>query len=385
MKPISITPPAENTERRIIGCMTGTSLDAIDASLVNITGSGLKIRSEIVKSVTVPIGSIVDNLRALAVGKAFTAFEISRLKRDISQRHIEAISYLIEGTKLDLIVVHGQTVFHQKPLSWQLINPTLIAHEFATPVLFDLRAADIAHGGEGAPITPLSDFIMFRDPDHERIVVNLGGFCNITRLPKDDSSTLTSTISRISGKDVCVCNQLLDSLARDLIHQPFDQNGYNAALGNVNEKAYQALFSTLLNQSEKQTSLGTGDEVNSWVNYYMGRIAPHNLLRTACAGIAKTISKSVLSHSPENSDCQLILAGGGVHNKTLLDEIESSLHSHKSKIDIFLSDDFGIPTGCRESIAMAVLGALCWDRVPITLPQVTNCKGQFLSGSWVFM
>ncbi len=121
--------------------------------------------------------------------------------RDAALLHVEAVRAL-GCERLDLVVAHGQTVYHAPPLSWQLCAPGPIAHALQVPVLCDLRSADIAAGGQGAPITPIADHILFRHAREARAVVNLGGFCNITTLPAGDDAT------RVRGGDVCACNQV---------------------------------------------------------------------------------------------------------------------------------------------------------------------------------
>ena len=113
--------------------------------------------------------------------------------------------------RADLVVAHGQTVFHAPPASWQLLNAAPIARAVRAPVVFDLRQADLAAGGQGAPITPLADWIMLRAHGPAaagRAIVNLGGFCNVTILPSGAGP------EGVRGMDVCPCNHLLDGVAR---------------------------------------------------------------------------------------------------------------------------------------------------------------------------
>ncbi|NQU66064.1 MAG: anhydro-N-acetylmuramic acid kinase, partial [SAR324 cluster bacterium] len=277
---------------------------------------------------------------------------------------------------VNLIALHGQTIYHSPPLSWQLINPTLIAQKLNVPVIFDLRAADLAQGGQGAPITPLGDFILFRDIVEKRSIVNLGGFCNITTLPGISNSAkndvdLEYWQSLVGGFDLSPCNHLLDKISRDLIGQPYDENGNNALTGSVSKKPFEKLHSILSGMFNEKRSLGTGDETSQWISRFSGDVIAVDLARTACAAIAQMIVDSV------DSD-RIILAGGGVKNAALMEEITKRFSGKVST-----SNEFGIPSEHREAIEMAILGALCQDRVPITLPQVTGSKTKFISGCWV--
>jgi 1,6-anhydro-N-acetylmuramate kinase len=354
-----------NGTRYVAGCMTGTSLDGLDAVLVAIDGSGLTMRIELVRETSRPLGDLTPILRRLCAQEPTTVREIAQLARDLSAIHIDAIHELVKGQRLDLIALHGQTVYHAPPLSWQLCDPAMIASEFKAPVVFNLRAADIAAGGEGAPITPLADHLLFRHARERRTVVNLGGFCNLTRLPTGEDTRA------ISGGDICACNQLLDGIARSKLGTPFDRDGQAAAAGDVQTKPFTALCSVLEVQARSGRSLGTGDECAAWLAQYQG-LSGEDLARTACAAIALVIAKHA-----QPSD-RLILAGGGTRNRALVGELRG-----RAGVPVQVSDEFGIPSSLREAVGMAVLGALCEDRVPITLKQITGVDRAPIAGWWV--
>ena len=142
--------------RVIAGCMTGTSIDAVDCALVEVAGRGLGMSARVAGFASRPLGGLAAATRALADQQPMTAGEIAALARDLALLHVEALRELLGSRHVDLIVVHGQTVYHKPPLTWQLVNPAVIAHGLGAAVLSDLRSADVAAGGEGAPITPLA-------------------------------------------------------------------------------------------------------------------------------------------------------------------------------------------------------------------------------------
>lgn len=372
---IDLTPP-KHSKRLIAGCMTGTSIDGIDAALVEIEGFGLEMRVRVLDCVSQPLDGIGESLRQLAEQKPMPAGEVAFVSRELAQLHLAILRKMATEISLDLVAVHGQTVYHSPPLSWQLIDPTHVACALEVPVVYNLRAADLAHGGQGAPITPIADFIMFRNRGERRCIVNLGGFCNITLIqgwPKwaEEHNNLKAWAASLSGQDVCSCNNLLDLLARELLNLPFDRTGSIAMRGEVQPEAFKALSRMLEKQAEAKRSLGTGDELGSWVEEHRDKNSPEDLARTACASIAALISR------PGPLD-RRILSGGGVKNLALLNETKS-----RSRVPVNLSDDFGIPASYREAIAIAILGALSWDRHPITLPRITGSIEQFVSGSWI--
>lgn len=348
--------------------MTGTSLDALDLALIEVRGHGVTLNATVHSCASVSLGDLTVDLRKLADQQPMSSEDIAHLSHKFGLLHLNAVRTLIEDDTIDLVAVHGQTLFHKPPVSWQLINPSIIAHDLNVPVIYDLRAADLACGGEGAPITPIADYILFHSPIEKRTVINFGGFINVTHLPDSDDPT------QIQGGDVCVCNQFLDRLSRELLRQPFDRDGEASTSGLLADTPNHDLVKFLDNQIRENRSLGTGDEITDWLHKYKNRYAPNDLLRTACAAIASSVWRSVQSFDPK----RLIVAGGGVHNRALMRELESV-----SSVPIEHSDYFGIQANYREAVAMALLGALCQDRIPITLSQVTGNHAAPVSGCWV--
>lgn len=380
--------------RHVIGCMTGTSLDALDLALVEVTATGLGAGIRFIRGSSRPLGDVGPLLRRIAEGAPVTAREIACTALAFGELHAGAAAELasaVPGGVPDLVAVHGQTVFHAPPLSWQLLNPWPIARTFRCPVVFDLRGADLAAGGQGAPITPLADWLTLRDPAQTVVVANLGGFCNITLLPAeirpdrsrqsatpgDGASEPSGTLSRVRGRDVCACNQLLDATARLALGVPFDQDGRFAAAGSVNERLRDELTGLLRAQDRSGRSLGTGDELTAWISRQTAATPPlhaNDLARTVVEAVGTTIG----SVCRESGATRVLLAGGGVHHPVLVAAIGRAAGVKPS-----LTDAYGVPAAYREAMAIASLGALCQDRVPITLGAVTRSKGPVgVSGCW---
>jgi len=350
--------------RRVVGCMTGTSIDAIDAALVVIEGRGLQMKGVLHSFSTKDLGPLKPRLRAAAAQTPLPASAFAALAADLAQAHIDPIAEAIRdcpADSADLICLHGQTIFHQPPLSWQLINPAIIAHQFGCPVWHDLRAADLASGGQGAPITPLADWVLLRAPGETRSIVNLGGFCNITHLPDPE----VAGIEAIRGGDICACNHVLDSVARNTIGEPFDVNGKMALAGKPDKPAVTDLRSLLGSQSGLGRSLGTGDELEGWIATCKATLRPQDIAASAVAAICLVIAEHVKA-----SDT-IIVAGGGCKNLALQQGLMALVVFEMDKV-LMDTGCFRLPVEYREAACFAVLGALCEDGVPITLPHVTN-------------
>jgi anhydro-N-acetylmuramic acid kinase len=356
--------PDSRPARIVAGCMTGTSIDGLDIAVLRIRHFGLRLHATLEATSTVPLGKLAAPLRRLAEQQPMTAGEIAQVQREFSLLHLAALKPLHEKHKLQLVSVHGQTVFHAPPDSWQLFQPAPLAHGLGVPVVCDMRAADLANGGQGAPLTPLADFLLLRHGTEDRAVVNLGGFCNLTRLPGGHD------IDRIAGLDVCACNQVLDAVARAVLDAAYDRDGQAAMQGTTDERAATRLATLLRRQAKSGRSLGTGDEAVAWVEAHRG-LGPADLAATACAAVASTIVQAATGAQ------RLILAGGGTRNRRLVAELAA-----RAACPVQLSDDLGVPTAYREAMGWAVLGALCQDRQAIALPQVTGAERSAVAGLW---
>lgn len=357
------------THRVILGCMSGTSLDGVDGAAVEVAGTGLGATARFLGGVSERIGPWQEAIRGLAGGQPTTAASIAGAARTLGETHVAVLRPLVERFgPAQLIAVHGQTVYHADGLNWQLMDVWGIARAFGAPVVFDLRGADIAWGGRGAPITPLADWVMFRDARESRCIVNLGGFCNTTMLPAGCEPP------EVRAGDVCACNQVLDGVARAVLGAGMDEDGAAAMRGGAHSGAVDDLVRILRSQRDGGRSLGTGDGAGAWIADWRGRCASDDLAASACDAIGRVIGQSARGAG------SIYLAGGGARNARLVRAIGSEAGVPTRQLDTL-----GIPVAYREAAAMAVLGGLCADGVAITLPRVTGVREPApVAGAWVF-
>ena len=179
-------------ERLFIGAMSGTSADGVDVVLVRIAGRGLAMQVTLLGEAGVPFPlNLQRRIRDVRSSGSATLREIAGLTHDVTQMHADAVDALLTKTHTDASVVtavaaHGQTIFHDPPLTIQQFDPALLAARCGIDVVSDFRRADCAAGGQGAPLVPWADYILFGDAKRTRIVVNLGGIANVTVLPAGD-------------------------------------------------------------------------------------------------------------------------------------------------------------------------------------------------------
>ncbi len=361
--------------RKVVGCMTGTSLDGIDAALLEIDGEGMAMQCRFVAGVSDDLGELKQPLRDCAEQRPMTAGAIATLAREFASLHARVVQRLLAGTQADLICVHGQTVFHKPPVSWQLFEPAPLVNATQTPVVFNLRQADLARGGQGAPITPVADRVLFMGKmlgaGRVDLVVNLGGFCNVTYAPIVDCRSGEDSV--VHGVDLCACNHILDFIARSYLRVPYDHDGARAMQGDVQEHLLRDFVSALRGQAAQGRSLGTGDELTSYIASLASRVAPNDLAATACHAIAQTAREAV----PRSRDCAL-LAGGGVKNRVLLQAFQQRFKYCDSTSAV------GVPAEYREAACFAVLGALVDDSKPIYVADQQVSDGYPLAGNWAY-
>lgn len=357
---------------RIVGVMTGSSLDGLDAALIRWNPEHPERRPELLGTFGRGLGASGGTLISLARGEGVDAEAIARARVDFAMAHADAVRSLCGDSAPDLVAMAGQTVHHAPPFSWQFAPPSLIAAELGCPVVADLRAADIAAGGNGAPITPLGDAALFSSESESVAVVNLGGFINVTLLPAGCGPLRPAAIR---GFDVCACNHLLNGLARRAVEEEYDHDGQLALTGRIDEALLAHLQILLDAQASAARSLGSGDELHEAMDLLADHASAADLLRTACRAIAKVTASRV----PEEID-RVYIAGGSAHNAALMHELR-----HAISCTVETTESAGIPVGSREAAIIALLGAWSAAGWSITLPEVTGRRpGVCRSGLWAF-
>ncbi len=352
----------KSATRTVAGCMTGTSMDGLDIAIAVIMGSGIDmdVRLEYTRSFAFT-PELHTAAAAISSGELCTAQMYTSFAHSLGLFHARCLATCVDDYgPIDYISVHGQTVFHEPPLSHQIINVHPIAEALNSPVVFDLRGADLAAGGEGAPISPLADYILLRHPNKSRLILNLGGFVNYTWLPS------SSDVDDVQGGDVCACNHLLNAVAVELLHRPFDEGGEAACRGDRVEHIVDNFCEVLMQQWEANRSLGSAKDLGfSRLVTEMGRdYDADSIARSATVAIARVLSECLQGMRPSG----VLVAGGSVRNRTLLHEMQTAF----APIPVESLATVGYDPQYREALIMVVLGTLAQDRNPITLAQVTH-------------
>ena len=349
---------------RIAGVMSGTSLDGIDVAIVEVLGR--RIRT--IGFLSTPY-SEATRATILAVSDTAThTSAISRLNFQLAELYARAVLRAMRRFgPVDLIGCHGQTVYHEgRSNTLQLGEPAVLAERTGLPVVSNFRARDIAAGGQGAPLVPYVDYLLFRHPARTRVALNIGGIANITVIP------LAASPEDVVAFDTGPGNMVIDALAREM-GQPYDRGGKIAAAGQVDKALLDKLLSDPYYRRKPPKSAGREQYGAAFVARLnaTGHSLP-DLIATATVLTAATIAMAV-----GNRSADLIISGGGVHNSQIVAHLAGFLPA----ASISTSTDHGIDADAKEAIAFAVLAHETWRRKPANLPSATGARRPVILGS----
>ena len=368
--------------RIIAGAMSGTSADGIDVALVQVSGSGLQMQARLLHhhARSYPT-TLRQKIFAVRQSQQVGLGDLAELGRKISLAHAVAVRDALQETGLrsgDLAAVaaHGQTLFHSPPNTIQWLDPALIAAEVGCPVVSDFRRADCAAGGQGAPLVPFADYILFRHPQRAGFVINIGGIANFTFLPAN------ATPDQVRALDTGPGNCLSDFLMResDRAGPGFDRDGQLASRGNPIGKFAEAFFQN--DYFTKPGDRGKSTDIPSMILLFQQVRQDHldasleDLLATACLLCALGIFHAATG-LVKNSECDLILSGGGIENRCIMGNLRKLFPGYR----ILRTDDFGIPSAAKEALAFALLGAATLDGIPSNIPSATGASRSVVLGS----
>lgn len=368
---------------KVIGLMSGTSVDGIDTALVEISGQGTDLTAELLQAHTYPYpAALRQQILDVSSGLPLSMEKMAELDDAIALTFAAAVlSLKTPGLKppAELIGSHGQTLFHRPPAgdrlgySLQLGRGELIAATTGIPTISNFRQADLAIGGQGAPLVPPVDAALLTHPTHDRAVQNIGGIGNVTYLPADRQG-------RILGWDTGPGNMLIDLAVQRLSNgdKTYDDNGQWAASGQPDSALVQSWLSHPFFKMPPPKS--TGRELFSPV--FLDRcqdeaqhLSPADFLATLTDFTALSIAQSYQQFLPQ-IPAQVLLCGGGSRNGYL--KVRLQLHLPNSQI--LTTDQVGLNGDFKEAIAFAVLAYWRYHNHPGNLPEVTGAKKLTLLG-----
>ena len=371
---------ATDRPRIIAGAMSGTSADGVDVALTRITGRGTAMTAQLIHHHHHPYDAPTRaEIFAFRGGDATaTLSRLAQLGRTISLAYAAAVNAALAASRLsapDLAAVaaHGQTLYHAPPNTIQWFDPALVAAEVGCPVISDFRRADLAAGGQGAPLVPYADYVLFRHATENRVLLNIGGIANLTWLRA--GGAMSDVIAFDTGPGNCIS----DYLCRK--HFPtgpgYDVAGRSALRGKVHVPLAAHVMKQPYFRAPPPKSTD-GPQMIALFETAMddlelrGALTLHDQLATAAFITTKTI---MLAATGLGNPDLIIASGGGIQNEAIVQGLSTT------PIRVGSTENFGVPPDAKEALAFALLAAATLDGEPSNVPSVTGAKRAVVLGS----
>jgi anhydro-N-acetylmuramic acid kinase len=420
----------------VLGMMSGTSADGVDTALVRISGAPPELKIDLLKHLhqSFPQQAREEILRA-AEQNPLMPKEFSQLHARLGKLYAEVAlaackKFRISPKKIDLIGNHGQTIFHQGPSAsrsrassapvvvkgagfgqlsgtipstLQLGDGSLIANLTGITTVSDFRPADIAQGGQGAPLVPFADYALYRHPELGRISLNIGGIANITVIPAGAKP------SDVFAFDTGPGNMVIDALVQHFTHGRlrYDKNAALARHGHLSRELLAQLmrdpyFKIKPPKSTGREYFGANYVRKILVQARRFKLKPNDLIHTVtvftAASVADALHRWVLA---KHKIHQLIVSGGGAQNPLLLSQLAALLSAcvgaqhvapdagkmsakssceHGSAIEVLPSTTLAIPTDAKEALAFAILAYETFHQRPSNIPSATGARRPTILG-----
>lgn len=350
-------------------------MDAVDAVLVSFDDQQVQVR----ETFSLPYSEQLRVRLLQAISNHADPDEMGELDTLTGQHFAQTANELIHRAGIDrsdiqAIGSHGQTIRHQPsgkaPFSIQIGNPSIIAELVGVTTVSNFRGRDLAAGGQGAPLVPAFHRWLFRCPNEDRCILNLGGIANITWLPADAGAA-------ILGFDTGPANALIDAWCYDQTGKHYDESGQWASEGKVNAELLESLLSDAYFLKTPPKSTGKERFNLGWINTHLQRyddLPPEDVQRTLLQLAATTIIKQL----PETTTHMTVyVCGGGTYNPLLMKELKAGL----GPVTLRTTADLGLDPQWVEPVAFAWLARQTSQGLPGNVPEVTGARGERVLGA----
>jgi anhydro-N-acetylmuramic acid kinase len=381
----------------VAGVMSGTSADGIDVAVVQIARGNLRPRITLLahEGFRYPAPLRRSVLAAMNASATSTA-ELARLNWRLGIAYADALTATVKrhNVKLDLIGCHGQTLYHQARVTtyvgrrfactWQAGEAALIAGALAVPVVSNFRPADMVAGGQGAPLVPLLDYVLFANARRGRVLQNIGGIANLTAIPAGAGP------DRVVAFDTGPGNMVIDELAQELFGKAFDRNGAHAAKGAVIAPVLAGALRSTYFALKPPRAAGREQFGREYAGKFLAACRKHSAkpedaLATATALTAESIVRSYkrFVSAKMKGRVDYIVSGGGARNHTLMAVLAQRLQP--MGCDLAASEEFGLPAEAKEAAAFALLAWHTWHHRAGNVPAATGATRPEILGQVTFV
>lgn len=367
-----------------VGLMSGTSLDGIDAALVDITGKNETTSVKLVKFLTVPFkDTTLQNIREALSLESSDVEKICSLNIELGECFAQAVLDVCNKAEISLndlafIGSHGQTLFHIPyaqdgfyASTLQIGASAVICERTKTTVVSNFRERDMAVGGQGAPIVPYSEYILYQKPETTRLLQNIGGIGNVTVIPK--SGEIADMIAFDTGPG----NVIMNELCLHFFNLEYDKDGFYASQGTVDHQLLEELMAHPYIKKSPPKTTGREDFGKQFTSSLLEKwsVGPNDLIATATMFTAKSIAEAVKPFVIGKTE--LIIGGGGSYNQTLIAMIKAEL----PEVKVLIQEEIGFSSEAKEAIAMAILANQTLQHCPGNVPSATGAKRSVPLGS----
>ncbi|NBJ69564.1 MULTISPECIES: anhydro-N-acetylmuramic acid kinase [Clostridia] len=385
---------SKQSSNLVVGLMSGTSLDGIDAAVVEIKEQMDTLDFKLLHFTSFSYSQTIrDKISNICNPKTASIEEISSMNMYLGKLFADASIKAIQEAGLStkqilLISSHGQTIFHQpepKMIAGNEVTSTLqigdigmIAEKTGIMTIGDFRTRDMAAGGQGAPLVPYTDYKLFRNEEHGRVLVNIGGISNVTILP------MGCTETNVLAYDTGPGNMIIDAFTSWATNhtQNYDKNGDIAAKGRVHEDWLKQLldhpyFQLAAPKSTGRELFGEAFAKKLWQEAECYQMNHTDKITTITALTAKTIAMEINKFIKSASLKEVFISGGGRYNKTLMRFISNYL---SPDVSVYGTEEIGMPADAKEAISFAILGYQCYQQRTNNLPAATGANNEVIMG-----
>ena len=381
----------------VAGIMSGTSADGIDVAVVRIAPGRLRPTLTLLAHEGFPYPVALRRAVLAAMNAASTSTaEMARLNWRLGLAYADAVAETAKKhkIKLDLIGCHGQTLYHQPraeaylgrtfACTWQAGEAQAIAARMRVPVVSNFRPADMFADGQGAPLVPLLDYVLFADTKRGRVLQNIGGIANLTAIPAGAAADAVIAFDTGPG------NMIIDWLAQELFGKRFDRNGALAARGCVIEPVLAAALANPYFTLKPPRTAGREQFGREYAAAFLRLCQKQNsrdedALATATAFTAESIARSYrrfVYARMKRRAVDYIVSGGGARNRTLMSMLRTRLEPLGCVLQT--TAEFGLPAEAKEAAAFALLAWATWHRQPGNVPAATGAKRPVVLGQVMY-
>jgi anhydro-N-acetylmuramic acid kinase len=381
----------------VAGVMSGTSADGVDVAICRIApgareGDGPRVRLIGLLETAYPRAVRVAVLRVME-GEALTATELSRLNWRLGEIYADCVEKAAEifGVRVGLVGCHGQTVHHEARArvrsTWQMGEAAVVAERMRCPVVSDFRPADVAAGGEGAPLVPMLDFCLFRSAKVGRVLLNLGGIANVTAIQAGGG------LEDVMAFDTGPGNMVVDHCMERIFGRAYDRNGSVARRGQVLREVVARLMRERYFAAQPPKSCGREEFGADFAERLIGMCRAAGGTDADCVATATALTAESVVAAYRNfvvphfeaglsAKVEICVAGGGARNGTLMGMLRERFS--EMGVRVRAMEELGVPAQAKEGMAFALLAWLTWNGREGNVPAATGAGRKVVLGKVSF-